>query len=433
MKHKDNIENLINMTELFVRSFWIAVKRNLLASGYIEPLSFFLGESRSADKKKEFEILGNEALQEVLSRLNNSKKELINSLQLIGSISDIEKTYEKITPTVGKQIINWLFRINNIPVQLTILEIISSQPPHYAPNIKLKLSSFLVNDGTEIKLIRNLSEYFQLAAELEPKGRMFYRGQGNINYIVQPSIMRNARHINSESRLYQELTIRCPNAFIDCRSHIDYLVKMQHYALPTRLIDITSNPLVAIYFAASKSESGSSGEVILFDIASQNIKYERSDTVTILSCLPLFSKQEQDTLLERAEILSKENFNADNDVKRLIQEIRSEKPAFEGKIEPSDLCRSIVVTPQMKNERIAKQSGAFIICGLTRKSDDTKSIEDLRYTSSYQKKMLICIPDSDKEHIRIELQSIAVSRATLFPEIDDVAEYLKNEWLSGDE
>ena len=40
-----------------------------------------------------------------------------------------------------------------------------------------------------------------------------------------------------------------PQSFSECKSALDYLVQMQHYGLPTRLLDMTTNPLVALYFA----------------------------------------------------------------------------------------------------------------------------------------------------------------------------------------
>ena len=77
----------------------------------------------------------------------------------------------------------------------------------------------------------------------------FYRGHADKDWLLLPSIFRTPNGIANEHLLFRDMVARLPQSFSDCKSALDYLVQMQHYELPTRLLDVTTNPLVALYFA----------------------------------------------------------------------------------------------------------------------------------------------------------------------------------------
>ena len=45
---------------------------------------------------------------------------------------------------------------------------------------------------------------------------------------------------------------------------LEELAKLQHYSIPTRLVDVTINPLIALYFAVENTDDLSPGNVLLY-------------------------------------------------------------------------------------------------------------------------------------------------------------------------
>lgn len=129
----------------------------------------------------------------------------------------------------------------------------------------------------------------------------FFRGNANTEHKNIPSIFREKENfIESEKEIYFEMISRCPQDFAHCKTALDHLVMMQHYTAPTRLLDLSENPLVALYFACEKYESpkiiksnsdkkkateAKDGKVSIFHVPTQEIKNFNSDTAALLANL----------------------------------------------------------------------------------------------------------------------------------------------------
>ena len=94
----------------------------------------------------------------------------------------------------------------------------------------------------------------------------FYRGQENVNWSLIPSIARIKKprscdniQFNSWLALEDYLIVefkRQSIPFLDWQpeNKFDWLVQAQHYGLPTRLIDWSTNALKALYFSVENPE-----------------------------------------------------------------------------------------------------------------------------------------------------------------------------------
>ena len=103
--------------------------------------------------------------------------------------------------------------------------------------------------------VNSVSEFIEKIVQLDKKEgtEVFYRGHANRDWELLPSIFRTPNGVEKEHLLFRDMVAHEPQSFSECKSTLDYLVQMQHYGLPTRLLDMTTNPLVALYFACEQA------------------------------------------------------------------------------------------------------------------------------------------------------------------------------------
>jgi hypothetical protein len=88
----------------------------------------------------------------------------------------------------------------------------------------------------------------------------WFRGHADRRWQLLPSVFRPLTLTNGvryeEGNLFHHFQLLAPEHHTTHRNAFDWLCLMQHYGLPTRLIDWTENLLTALYFATSEQQDG---------------------------------------------------------------------------------------------------------------------------------------------------------------------------------
>lgn len=266
--------------------------------------------------------------------------------------------------------------------------------------------------------IGSVDEYVRWVFGTPPaNGEMaFYRGHSKAEeYKLTPLVLRSPGAAEAEPRMYRELLMANPLDFREDRSAFERLARMQHYGLPTRMLDTSTNPLIALFFAC-KSGKDHVGDVIRFTVADDDVKYFDSDTVSCLANLAQMDGKDRRALDPSLDL---EEFNKTIPAIKLLHFIKGEKPYFRNVIVPTDISRVLCVRGRHGNERLTAQSGAFLLFGqdavLSEAGDATIAIRRVR------------VRKDRKDEILKQLDTLAINDGTAFRDIATYAEYIRKQ------
>jgi len=217
--------------------------------------------------------------------------------------------------------------------------------------------------------------------------KVWYRGQSKDSYRLTPSLLRNDSWIAKEQTLFDEYERSASHLQAPRNNDWELLIDMQHYGIPTRLMDWTDVLGIAIAFALYDSNDD-----------------EVNSAIYVLDPIKL------------------NELSGLSEVKRAPND-----PAFEYKSvywhgRPFSPSHPIAIDSALQNDRIRAQSGSFTVHGRNKTAIDDQATNVIRK---------VVIGAAAKREAREFLEYANLNSFSIYPDIVGMARHIVRKHLTG--
>lgn len=283
--------------------------------------------------------------------------------------------------------------------------------------------------------IESFEEYLKTVRNELPDGRKYFRGQTKLvtaGYELKPSIGRYnhllSRSLRERDELEREVLEVFSNHLVTHVQHLprtdwEALAIAQHHGLPTRFMDWTTNPLVALYFAVRETKTDDDDKPInsaVYVLISDPPRYtdfsrKQQPAVKPVKDLATTPASSSSGYAEFGveEIEPKEEEAAEPGTEATAEDERGADTATPTAPSPFEINENVIYHPPHISPRLRAQDSVLLAC--------QQPFEALEERDCLE----IVIRHDAHDDIRRRLDQYGVFDRQLFPDLDGIAKWLR--------